>query len=103
MLPRTPATISRPQGWDKVSVPTFKTGEGYRGSEIELTERFGGMNTGHTLPTGYHIPLHGVCTVQDCSTLLSAFAFQSQYIFLHSCILDKILEEPLLGLSGTET
>ncbi|NXK49796.1 PTPRV phosphatase, partial [Chauna torquata] len=27
----------------------------------------------------------------------------SQYIFLHSCILDKILEEPLLGLSGTET
>ncbi|XP_050182956.1 receptor-type tyrosine-protein phosphatase V-like isoform X2 [Myiozetetes cayanensis] len=26
----------------------------------------------------------------------------SQYIFLHSCILDKILEEPLLGLSGTE-
>lgn len=27
----------------------------------------------------------------------------SQYIFLHSCILEKILEEPLLGLSGTET
>ncbi|NXA42270.1 PTPRV phosphatase, partial [Eudromia elegans] len=27
----------------------------------------------------------------------------SQYIFLHSCILDKIMEEPLLGLSGTET
>ncbi|NXA54296.1 PTPRV phosphatase, partial [Nothocercus julius] len=27
----------------------------------------------------------------------------SQYIFLHSCILDKILEEPLLGVSGTET
>ncbi|NWW19963.1 PTPRV phosphatase, partial [Falcunculus frontatus] len=26
----------------------------------------------------------------------------SQYIFLHSCILDKILEEPLLDLSGTE-
>ncbi|XP_009461579.1 PREDICTED: receptor-type tyrosine-protein phosphatase V-like [Nipponia nippon] len=26
----------------------------------------------------------------------------SQYIFLHSCILEKILEEPLLGLSGTE-
>ncbi|NWU08790.1 PTPRV phosphatase, partial [Cephalopterus ornatus] len=26
----------------------------------------------------------------------------SQYIFLHSCILDKILEEPLLGVSGTE-
>ncbi|NWI60286.1 PTPRV phosphatase, partial [Calyptomena viridis] len=26
----------------------------------------------------------------------------SQYIFLHSCILDKILEEHLLGLSGTE-
>ncbi|NXK89084.1 PTPRV phosphatase, partial [Formicarius rufipectus] len=26
----------------------------------------------------------------------------SQYIFLHSCILDKILEEPLLGLAGTE-
>ncbi|NXE25510.1 PTPRV phosphatase, partial [Ardeotis kori] len=26
----------------------------------------------------------------------------SQYIFLHSCILDKILEEPLLCLSGTE-
>ncbi|XP_056217752.1 receptor-type tyrosine-protein phosphatase V-like isoform X1 [Falco biarmicus] len=26
----------------------------------------------------------------------------SQYIFLHSCILDKILEEPLVGLSGTE-
>ncbi|XP_054032254.1 receptor-type tyrosine-protein phosphatase V-like [Dryobates pubescens] len=26
----------------------------------------------------------------------------SQYIFLHSCIMDKILEEPLLGLSGTE-
>ncbi|NXH18352.1 PTPRV phosphatase, partial [Bucco capensis] len=26
----------------------------------------------------------------------------SQYIFLHSCILDKILEEPLLGLSGME-
>ncbi|OXB72270.1 UNVERIFIED_CONTAM: hypothetical protein H355_003803 [Colinus virginianus] len=27
----------------------------------------------------------------------------SQYVFLHSCILDKISEEPLLGLSGTET
>ncbi|KAM9369376.1 receptor-type tyrosine-protein phosphatase V-like [Phaethornis superciliosus] len=27
----------------------------------------------------------------------------SQYIFLHSCILEKILEEPLLGLSETET
>ncbi|NXL86560.1 PTPRV phosphatase, partial [Alectura lathami] len=27
----------------------------------------------------------------------------SQYVFLHSCILDKILEEPLLGLTGTET
>ncbi|NXL26271.1 PTPRV phosphatase, partial [Setophaga kirtlandii] len=26
----------------------------------------------------------------------------SQYIFLHSCILDKILEEPLLDLSGTQ-
>ncbi|NXL63628.1 PTPRV phosphatase, partial [Chordeiles acutipennis] len=26
----------------------------------------------------------------------------SQYIFLHSCILEKILEEPLLGSSGTE-
>ncbi|XP_062450973.1 receptor-type tyrosine-protein phosphatase V-like isoform X7 [Rhea pennata] len=26
----------------------------------------------------------------------------SQYIFLHSCILEKILEEPLLGLSETE-
>ncbi|XP_009079776.1 PREDICTED: receptor-type tyrosine-protein phosphatase V-like, partial [Acanthisitta chloris] len=26
----------------------------------------------------------------------------SQYIFLHSCILDKILEEPLLSFSGTE-
>ncbi|KAM6192169.1 receptor-type tyrosine-protein phosphatase V-like [Sarcoramphus papa] len=26
----------------------------------------------------------------------------SQYVFLHSCILEKILEEPLLGLSGTE-
>ncbi|KAF1540896.1 Receptor-type tyrosine-protein phosphatase V, partial [Eudyptula minor] len=26
----------------------------------------------------------------------------SQYIFLHSCILEKILEEPLLGLSRTE-
>uniref|UniRef100_A0A674GKX2 protein-tyrosine-phosphatase n=1 Tax=Taeniopygia guttata TaxID=59729 RepID=A0A674GKX2_TAEGU len=26
----------------------------------------------------------------------------SQYIFLHSCILDKILEEPLLDLAGTE-
>lgn len=26
----------------------------------------------------------------------------SQYIFLHSCILEKILEEPLLGFSGTE-
>ncbi|XP_009579030.1 PREDICTED: receptor-type tyrosine-protein phosphatase V-like [Fulmarus glacialis] len=26
----------------------------------------------------------------------------SQYIFLHSCILEKILEEPILGLSGTE-
>ncbi|NXM90232.1 PTPRV phosphatase, partial [Oenanthe oenanthe] len=26
----------------------------------------------------------------------------SQYIFLHSCILEKILEEPLLDLSGTE-
>ncbi|NXJ68450.1 PTPRV phosphatase, partial [Rostratula benghalensis] len=26
----------------------------------------------------------------------------SQYIFLHSCILDKILEEPVLGLPGTE-
>ncbi|NWX21360.1 PTPRV phosphatase, partial [Aegotheles bennettii] len=26
----------------------------------------------------------------------------SQYIFLHSCILEKILEEPLLGLSDTE-
>ncbi|NXG58025.1 PTPRV phosphatase, partial [Hemiprocne comata] len=26
----------------------------------------------------------------------------SQYIFLHSCILDKILEEPFLGLSETE-
>ncbi|NXY11627.1 PTPRV phosphatase, partial [Pteruthius melanotis] len=26
----------------------------------------------------------------------------SQYIFLHSCILDKILEEPLLDFSGTE-
>ncbi|NXX15498.1 PTPRV phosphatase, partial [Podargus strigoides] len=26
----------------------------------------------------------------------------SQYIFLHSCILDKILEEPLLGSAGTE-
>ncbi|XP_009997936.1 PREDICTED: receptor-type tyrosine-protein phosphatase V-like [Chaetura pelagica] len=26
----------------------------------------------------------------------------SQYIFLHSCILDKILEEPLLGLSEAE-
>ncbi|XP_053943465.1 receptor-type tyrosine-protein phosphatase V-like isoform X3 [Cuculus canorus] len=26
----------------------------------------------------------------------------SQYIFLHSCILDKILDEPLWGLSGTE-
>ncbi|NXN23200.1 PTPRV phosphatase, partial [Nycticryphes semicollaris] len=25
-----------------------------------------------------------------------------QYIFLHSCILDKILEEPVLGLSGSE-
>ncbi|KYO33228.1 receptor-type tyrosine-protein phosphatase beta [Alligator mississippiensis] len=25
-----------------------------------------------------------------------------QYIFLHSCILDKISEEPLMGLSGTE-
>lgn len=58
---------------------------------------------GHTLPTGYHTPLYAVCTVQDCSTLFSAFVFQSQYIFLHSCILDKILEEPLLGLSGTET
>ncbi|NWY98187.1 PTPRV phosphatase, partial [Loxia curvirostra] len=26
----------------------------------------------------------------------------SQYIFLHSCILDKILEEPFLDLSGTQ-
>ncbi|NWX63821.1 PTPRV phosphatase, partial [Promerops cafer] len=26
----------------------------------------------------------------------------SQYIFLHSCILDKILQEPLLDLSGTQ-
>lgn len=51
------------------------------------------MNVGHPLPT------------RQCYThpsVLSAFAFQSQYIFLHSCILDKILEEPLLGLSRTE-
>ncbi|NXJ06321.1 PTPRV phosphatase, partial [Odontophorus gujanensis] len=27
----------------------------------------------------------------------------SQYVFLHSCILERISEEPLLGLSGTET
>lgn len=53
-------------------------------------------------PLGSAIPTLSAACVVRCSTFLSAFAFQSQYIFLHSCILEKILEEPLLGLSGTE-
>uniref|UniRef100_A0A8B9GGD3 protein-tyrosine-phosphatase n=1 Tax=Amazona collaria TaxID=241587 RepID=A0A8B9GGD3_9PSIT len=87
-----------PCSMDKLSVP-FRTVEGKdpvegsSGSEIEVGRAFW---TRMSSP-----PCHPVCVVQ-CSALLSAFVFQSQYIFLHSCILEKILEEPLLGLSGTE-
>lgn len=44
----------------------------------------------------------GASCLLPCSPLLPAVLFQSQYIFLHSCIMDKILEEALLGLSGAE-
>ncbi|OWK56487.1 Receptor-type tyrosine-protein phosphatase V [Lonchura striata] len=50
----------------------------------------------------YSLRMNRYLMIQTLCDGLSAFAFQSQYIFLHSCILDKILEEPLLDLSGTE-
>ncbi|NXX96395.1 PTPRV phosphatase, partial [Centropus bengalensis] len=78
-----------------LGVRAFSTGVGRTGTFIALDQLLQQMKQENVVDIFGVVYTLRMNRYQMIQTL-------SQYVFLHSCILDKILEEPLLGLSGTE-